>query len=353
MDPRQKRERASDDPRYSRQILFTPIGAEGQDKLSEARVAIIGMGALGTVLANHMVRGGVGLVRLIDRDFVEISNLQRQMLFEQEDAELSIPKAVAAANRLRRFNDRVRIEPHVADFNPANAEALLADLDLVLDGTDNFAARYLINDACIQLGVPWIHGAAVGARGVYMNIVPGKTPCFRCVYPVEPKQGTVETCDTAGVISPVTDIVASLQAAEAIKMLVGDDASLQPGMVHFDLWRNSGQTLDLSRARRPDCPACALGKLEYLRRADESEIFQTLCGRDSVQITPAGPSPLDLKQWAKRLEILGKTEINAFLLKFHVSREERIVLFPDGRMIVQGTGDPVRAKSLISRYIGR
>lgn len=338
--------------RYSRQTLFRPIGSQGQRKLMQSRVAIVGMGALGTVLANHMVRAGVGYVRLIDRDFVEMSNLQRQMLYDEEDARTSAPKATAAAKRLSRTNGLVEIEPHVTDLNPTNAETLLSGVDLILDGSDNFAVRFLVNDFSIKKGIPWIYGGAVSSRGVSMTVIPGETPCLRCMFGEAPAQGTTETCDTAGVIGPIIHVVASHQATEALKLLVGDRESLNKRMVHFDLWHNQHAAVDVSKARKTDCPACGHGHFEYLDAEYEGETIQSMCGRNSVQIHPIVPRKLELAEWADKFSVIGETEVNPFLLKFRPDAEHTLVLFPDGRVIVQGTDDPTAAKSLYSRYIG-
>lgn len=340
------------DSRYSRQTLFAPIGREGQAKLGASRVAIVGMGALGTVLADHMVRAGVGFVRLIDRDFVELSNLQRQMLYDEADAAASAPKAVAAADRLRLTNSLVTIEPHVADLNFTNAESLLTDVDLILDGTDNFAVRFLINDVSVKIGIPWIYGGAVSSRGVSMTVIPGETPCLRCMFGQPPAQGTTETCDTAGVIGMIIHVVASYQAAEALKWLVGDRASMHGRMMHFDMWHNHHAAVDVSKARRADCPACAGRRFEYLHAEAEGDAIQSLCGRNAVQIHPLRAQRFDLPDWERTLAPLGRVERNPFLLKFHISDDVRLVLFPDGRAIVQGTDDIAAAKSIYSRYIG-
>lgn len=338
--------------RYSRQLLFAPIGEPGQAKLMQSRVAIVGMGALGTVLANHMVRAGVGFVRIIDRDFVESSNLQRQMLYDEADAAASEPKAMAAAKRLQQANSMVKLEPVVADLHPANAESLLADVDLILDGTDNFAVRFLINDVSLKHNIPWIYGGAVSSRGVSMTIIPGETPCLRCMFGQAPAQGTTETCDTAGVIGPIIHTVASHQATEAFKLLVGAHANLNRKMVHWDLWYNQHAAVDVSKARKLDCPACGQGHYEYLQQETEGDTIQSLCGRNSVQIQPVNPASFVLADWAEKWRPLGRVELNPFLLKFYPNETLALILFSDGRLIVQGTADPVVAKSLYSRYIG-
>ncbi|UKS24385.1 ThiF family adenylyltransferase [Paenibacillus sp. HWE-109] len=340
------------DSRYSRQILFSPIGTEGQRKLVNSRIAIVGMGALGTVLANHMVRAGVGYVRLIDRDFVDTSNLQRQMLYDEEDANTTTPKAIAAARRLELVNSLVRIEPHVTDLNATNAEELLSDVDVILDGTDNFSVRFLINDVSIKLGIPWIYGGAVASRGVSLTIIPGQTPCLRCLFTQVPAAGTTETCDTAGVIGGIIHIVASHQATEALKLLVGAQEQLNLKMQQWDLWFNQQSAIRVDSAKKPDCPACAMKQYDYLEASIESDTIQSLCGRNSVQIHPVVPSTKPLEYWEERLKPLGPVEKNRFLLKFHAAPDLQLIIFPGGRVLIQGTDDLIQAKSLYSRYIG-
>lgn len=338
--------------RYSRQVLFSPIGEAGQRRLMASRVAIVGMGALGTVLANHMVRAGVGFVRIIDRDFVEESNLQRQMLYEEKDAREAKPKAVAAAERLRNINSLVEIESHVADVNPASAEELLTGVDLVLDGSDNFAVRFLINDVCVKHGIPWIYGGAVSSRGVAMAIRPGITPCLRCLFSQPPEQGTMETCDTSGVIGPIIHVVASYQAAEALKLLTGSVGQMSASMLHFDLWHNFHGAMDASGVKSPGCPCCGQGSFDYLTAELSGQSIQSLCGRNSVQIVPLRSRSLNLDECEEALGKLGPTEKTPFLLKFRPGPELTLVLFPDGRAIVQGTSDETLAKSIYSRFVG-
>lgn len=353
MDPHLHTETTSDiDPRYSRQTLFPPIGLEGQRKLGLGRVAIVGMGALGTVLANHMVRAGVGYVRIIDRDFVDKSNLQRQMLYDEEDASATIPKSIAAAKRLQLVNSNVFIDPHVCDLNATNAEQLLHDVDVILDGTDNFAVRFLLNDVSMKLGIPWIYGGAVASRGVSLVIIPERTPCLRCLFPQAPAAGTTDTCDTAGVIGGIIHVVASFQATEALKLLVGATEQLNLSMQQWDLWFNQSSAIRVSGAKKSDCPACAHKQYEYLDAHIESDTIQSLCGRNSVQIHPIIPSTQPLEYWEERLQPLGLVEKNRFLLKFHASEDIQIILFPGGRVLIQGTEDLIQAKSLYSRYIG-
>ena len=338
--------------RYSRQMLFAPIGAKGQERLGQQKVAIVGMGALGTVLANHMVRAGVGHVRLIDRDFVEASNLQRQMLYDEQDAADHLPKAVAAAAKLRAINSTVQVEEVVADLHAGNAESLLADAALILDGTDNFQVRYLVNDVACKHQIPWVYGGAVRARGMVAVIRPGITPCFRCLFPHSPA-GRGETCDTVGVIGPIVHVIASFQAAEALKLLVGATEALNPNLEQIDLWDNDVLSIPISEGRNPDCPACVHGQYEYLElRSAEMEEFATLCGRDTVQIRPGTPQSVDLSALAARLEKLGEVEPNRFLLRFRPQEGNTLVFFADGRVLVQGTDEITTARTLYARYVG-
>jgi molybdopterin/thiamine biosynthesis adenylyltransferase len=343
-----------DELRYSRQTLFSGIGPDGQRRLSVARVAIVGLGALGTVLANHMVRAGVGFVRLIDRDFVEASNLQRQMLYDEEDARQSQAKAHAAARTLRRINSAIEIESHVVDLNPLNAEQLLSDVDLILDGSDNFAVRFLLNDVAVKHRIPWIYGGAVRSRGTMMPILPEHTPCLRCIFANVPDAGSVETCDTAGIIAPIIDIVASYQAACALKWFVGSRTQMPARMLQFDPWELHYSAIDVSGQRKPDCPACAARRFDFLSLQSEQagDTVQTLCGRDAVQVQPRLPQTFDLHVWAERWQPLGEVVRNPFLLKLKVDEQHTLVLFGDGRLLVQGTDDPVVAKNFYSRYIG-
>lgn len=339
-----------DRTRYSRQILFKPIGETGQQKLLESRVAIVGMGALGTVLANHMVRAGVGFVRIIDRDFVEASNLQRQMLYDESDAREGLPKAAAAAEKLRHINSGIVVEPIVADLTWQNAESLLSDVDLVLDGTDNFQVRFLINDVCVKHRIPWIYGGGVSAHGMTVTVRPGQTPCLRCLFESAPAPGTTQTCDTAGVIGPLIHIVASFQAVEAFKILVGDQAALRLSMLNVSLWDHYLTEINVANAKRDNCPCCGQGHFEYLEPQSGSETT-SLCGRDTIQISPQAKLQLDLDALESRLASLGKVERNRFLLRFYTG-DQRLVVFPDGRVLVQGTNDPVVARNLYAKYIG-
>lgn len=338
--------------RYSRQILFAPLGMAGQERLSRARVAIVGLGALGTALANHMARAGVGMLRLIDRDFVEESNLQRQMLFDEADSERFLPKAIAAEQKLRAINSAVILEAQVTDLTWRNAEKLLTDVDLILDGSDNFQVRYLINDLSIKHGIPWIYGGAVSARGMSYTIRPGVTPCLRCLFPEAPAPGTTETCDTAGVIGPIVHVIAAYQAAEALKILSGADDALETRMRHVDLWYNQAQALTVSEQKNPQCPCCALRRWEYLDPADKGQQEVSMCGRQSVQISLGQEVTLDLDRLAERLSKVGGAERNPFMLRVTIDEQHRLAIFGDGRILVQGTTDPSLAKNMVARYIG-
>ncbi|EKN70293.1 molybdopterin biosynthesis protein MoeB [Neobacillus bataviensis LMG 21833] len=340
----------SDLERYSRQILFQRIGEEGQRKLLRSRVAVVGAGALGTVIANHLVRSGVGFIRLIDRDLVELSNLQRQTLFDEEDARLHLPKAVAAQNRLTKINSTVMVEAVIADLNLENAVELLAGVDVIVDGTDNFQTRFLINDVAVKDGTPWVHGAAVSSRGMFAVIKPGKTPCYRCLFPHVPT-GTGETCDTVGVLSPLTDIIGSFQAMETIKLLVG--AETTPNLEQIDIWDVTSMQMDISQGRNPDCPACGKGQFDYLDQSSEQQVaYTSLCGRDTVQINPRNKSEQDLKRKAEILRKSGKVVGNDFLLRFSPEEGISIVVFKDSRVLIHGTNDILKAKMLYSKYIG-
>jgi adenylyltransferase/sulfurtransferase len=331
--------------RYSRQIRFSGIGEAGQAKIRAARVAIVGCGALGSFQAEALARAGVGMLRLIDRDYVEESNLQRQFLYDESDAAESIPKAAAARRRLLKVNSEVEIQAEVADLTPANIDDLLEEIDLILDGTDNFETRYLINDWAVANGKPWIYGAAVGGYGLTMPVIPGKTCCFACVYP-EPPQGAQPTCETAGVLGSVTASVAAWQAATALKILVDGEPPSRK-ITTLDLW--AGTTRQISQPPAdPNCVVCGCGEYRYLNGKRRAPI--SLCGRNAVQIHERR-RPVDLVELAQRLSATGPVRANEFALRFQVPPHE-ITVFPDGRAIIKGTTDPGVARSLYSRYIG-
>jgi molybdopterin-synthase adenylyltransferase len=337
--------------RYSRQILLPAIGPEGQERLSRSRVVIVGCGGLGTVQADMLCRAGVGHLRIIDRDFVEESNLQRQTLFCEQDVLDNLPKAVAAEKRLYAVNSSVQVEGVVADVNHRNIAVLLEEPDCILDATDNFEIRYLINDYAIWKKIPWVYGAAVSSYGMCMPILPHETPCLRCVLETMPPPGSGPTCDTAGVLGPVINVIASLQVAEALKILAGKFDCLHRKLVQIDVWQNSWRAMDFSRALdRSQCRACGQGILEYLEGKGSSSAV-TLCGRDSIQVNPVREVKLDLGQMSERLSSLGVVRCNEYLLRL-AATEFELTLFPDGRALFKGVKDTALARSLYARYIG-
>lgn len=335
--------------RYSKQAIFAGIGPAGQERLGRARVCLMGVGALGTHIATTLARAGVGYLRLVDRDVPELSNLQRQVLFEEADLEAGVPKAVAAARRLAAANSEIELDPRVLDVNQTNVESLVRDVDLVVDGSDNFEIRYLINDACVKLGIPWIYGGVIGSYGMSMTILPGQTPCLRCVFPDPPQPGDGPTCDTAGVIGPAVAVVAALEAAEAMKLAVGAEEQLNRDLLAIDVWDLRFDQVPLG-APSPDCPTCGRREFEFLDRATPSQTTE-LCGRDAVQVLVHPPARLSLPDLAERLGAVGSVAHNAFLLRFRADGHE-LTVFPDGRAIVKGTTDPSEARSLYARYIG-
>ena len=334
--------------RYARQRLFAPLGAGAQEKLGASKVSLIGCGALGSHLAQHLARAGVGRLRICDRDFVELNNLQRQVLFDEEDVRRALPKAAAAAEKLSRINSGITIEPRVVDVNPSNVEALIGDADLVLDGTDNFETRFLLNDACLKRRTPWVYGGCVGADGMVLAVIPGETACFRCFVPEAPDPGSVPTCDTAGVLGPAVGVVASLQAAEAMKLLTGNREALAEGLVTLDVWGNRHHVFRMARA--PDCPACGRGRYDFLE-GRASGAATTLCGRNAVQIRPPEGASLDLAALERRLATVGRVVRNEYLLRLDAEGFE-VTVFPDGRAIVTGTDDPARARSVYAKFVG-
>ncbi len=337
--------------RYSRQLLFSGIGGDGQERLSRAHVVIIGCGALGAMQAEMLARAGVGRLRLIDRDFVEESNLHRQVLFEESDAAARLPKAVAGAARLARINSDISVEPLVRDANQTNIEQMIGDVDLVIDGTDNFETRYLINDAAVKLSKPWVYGAAVGAHGVQMTIRPRITPCLRCIFPEMPAPGTSPTCDTAGVILPIIATIAAAQVTEALKLLTGREAQLHGALLQYDLWENRFSRLRIDKmGPQQGCRTCDDGIYDFLgTRA--GQMVTSLCGRNAIQISPPEPAPVELPKLAEQLRNIGEVSYNAYLLKFRTGEFE-LTIFPDSRCLIRGTDDQMVARSLYARYLG-
>lgn len=337
--------------RYSRQIRFPNLGEAGQRKLISSRVTICGCGALGTVLANHLVRAGVGYVRIVDRDFIETHNLQRQILFDEQDVADNLPKAEAAARKLRAINSEVTIEPVVTDIDHTNILDLVADADLILDGTDNFETRYLINDAAVKLGKPWIFGGVIGSEGQTMTILPGQTPCIRCVIETSPPPGMTPTCETAGVLGPAVAVIASFEAVEAIKILSGAFDALNKELIMVDLWDWTFRRLKVARLKEiADCPCCKHRKFEWLDGALGSHTT-TLCGRNAVQVATRKAEPLNFAEMASRLAPLGDVRHNAFMLRFNTEGHE-FTVFPDGRAIIKGTNDIAKARTLYAQFVG-
>jgi adenylyltransferase/sulfurtransferase len=336
------------DERYSRQILFSGIGEEGQRRLLAARVLIVGCGALGSAHAESLARAGVGHLRIVDRDFVEPSNLQRQTMFTESDAEQRLPKAIAAANHLRQINSEIQIEPHIIDLNHSSIEQLLIGCDLVIDGTDNFGTRYLINDACVKHNVNWIYGAAVGSYGVTMTIRPHQTACLRCLFEEAPPAASAPTCDTSGVIMPIINVVSAVQVSEALKLLTGHNESLHGALIQFDVWQNEWRKIGTG-GRRPECPTCGLALYETL--SQPSEGVAVLCGRDAVQISPSQPTRINFSSLAERLRRAGEVKFNEYLLRFKTGKFE-LTVFQDARSIIRGTDEIATARSLYAKYIG-
>jgi adenylyltransferase/sulfurtransferase len=337
--------------RYSRQIRYPRLGVEGQEALLKSKVTICGCGALGTVLANHMARAGVGHIRIVDRDFIETHNLQRQILFDESDVAANLPKAEAAARKLRAVNSEITIDAVVADVDHANITDLVADADLILDGTDNFETRYLINDVAVKQGIPWIFGGVIGSEGQTMTILPGETPCIRCVIESSPPPGMAPTCETAGVLGPAVAVIASFEAVEAIKLLSGDRAAVNRDLIMIDLWDWSFRRLKVASLKdKVDCPCCKKRDFEWLEGRMGSHTT-TLCGRNAVQIATRRAEPLDFAELARRLQPAGEVRHNQFMLKFHTEGHE-FTVFPDGRAIIKGTNDIARAKTLYAQFIG-
>ena len=332
--------------RYSRQVLFGPIGEAGQSKLQRSRIAIVGCGATGSALSSLLARAGVGYLRIIDRDYVEPSNLQRQVLFDESDATECLPKAIAAARKIAAFNSEVTVEPHAADLAPENVEDLLSDIDIILDGTDNFETRYLINDFAVSKGQPWIYAAAVASYAVTMNILPGETACLACIFPDSPR-GIVETCDTSGILNSAVNFVASIAATEAIKLAVGARDKLRRRLLSCDVWTNDSAAVNADKPRA-GCRACQ--ERDFIHLAGEGRPHISLCGRNSVQIHER-ERPIDFDEITQRLSPHGPVRHNEFILKFWRDPYE-LTLFPDGRAIIKGTTDTAIARSLYARYVG-
>lgn len=335
--------------RYSRQILFDGIGEAGQRRLLDSRAVIIGCGALGTAQAEALARAGVGRLRIVDRDFVEASNLQRQTMFTETDARERLPKAVACVTHLSLINSEVQTEPVVADVNHSNIERLIEGCDVVLDGTDNFSTRYLINDACVKHETNWIYGAAVGSYGVTMTVRPHTSPCLRCIFEEAPQPASAPTCDTAGVIMPIISVVAAAQVAEALKLLTGRFEKLHGSLMQFDVWNNEWRRIKLD-APMPECRTCGQRMFETLE-AEAVELAAALCGRDAVQVSPGRAVRIDLATLADRWRAVGEVQLNPYLLRLRAGSYE-LTVFQDARAIIRGTDDVPTARSLYAKYVG-
>ncbi len=346
-----QRQKAELPDRYSRQVRFPQLGESGQRALLNSRVTLCGCGALGTVLANHLARAGVGKLRIIDRDFIETHNLQRQILFDEADVAENLPKAEAAARKLRAINSTIEIEPVVTDLDHTNILDLVGDADLILDGTDNFETRYLINDAAVKLDKPWIYGGVIGSEGQTMTIIPGKTPCLRCLIETAPPPGMTPTCETAGVMGPAVAVIASFEAIEAIKVLAGKFEALNDHLIMVDLWDWSFRQLKVAGLLgKVDCPCCRQRRFEWLDGTMGSHTT-TLCGRNAVQVAVRRTDPLNFAEMARQLAGLGEVRHNAFMLRFATEGHE-FTVFPDGRAIIKGTNDIAKARTLYAQFVG-
>ncbi|HLR66458.1 ThiF family adenylyltransferase [Virgibacillus alimentarius] len=332
--------------RYSRQRLFSPIGDIGQERIGNCSILVVGVGALGTVLSNHLVRAGIGKLRIVDRDYVEYSNLQRQMLFDEDDVEKALPKAVAAKQKLKKINSEVHIEAFVENVTNNNINKFIDGIDIVLDGTDNFSTRFLLNDICYKRVLPFSYGGVVGSRGMSAFFIPNETPCLRCLTKEEAESG--QTCDTVGVIAPAVDIVSSMQVTEVFKYITGNKAHLRNTLQTYDIWYNQQYEMKFP-SPDPKCPTCQHAIYPSLqRKATENETV--LCGRNTVQIHQK--SNMDLKKSEKKLARVAKTQLTPFLLKVQFNNEINFVIFPDGRVLIQGTEDTTKARNWYDRYIG-
>ncbi|QDU26131.1 Molybdopterin-synthase adenylyltransferase [Anatilimnocola aggregata] len=336
--------------RYARQWRFAPLGKEGQRKLLAARVLIVGCGALGSVQANTLARAGVGQLRIIDRDFLELNNLQRQVLYDEDDVAAGLPKAIAAKNRLAKINSQIEIEAHVADLDHTNIETLIAGVDLLLDGTDNFETRYLLNDAAVKFNIPWVYGGCLGAEGQTLTILPGETPCLRCLMPDTPPPGSSPTCDTAGILSPIINIVASWQCCEAMKILSGHPEAISRTWTIFDLWDATIRQINLGKMDRAQCPTCSGQEYPWLN-GERGSHTAVLCGRNAVQLSFPDRQNVSLEQMEAKLQPFGTVTRNRYLVRATIGSFQ-LTIFPDGRAVIGGTEEISEAKSLYARYIG-
>lgn len=342
---------AYDAARYSRQVRFGPLGEVGQERLSRSRLAIVGCGALGSASALALARAGVGMLRLIDRDLPEISNLPRQVLFDEQDVLDGLPKAVAAKRHLERINSDLQVEVEVADLTSSNAARLLGGIDCIVDGTDNFEARFLINEVCCRDRIPWVHGGAIGAEGRVLAVRPGVTACLRCLIPDPPAPGMLPTCESAGIIGPAALVVGAVQAAEAMKVLVGAP-DVGNTLLACDLWEGAWRRIDLSPLADAGCPTCRSGDFPWLE-GRHGAATTALCGRDAVQVAASGGGTIDLASFAERLRGVGRVSANPWIVRLEVEPGVRLSVFADGRVIVTGTRDESKARAIVSRYVGQ
>lgn len=336
--------------RYARQMRFPGIGVEGQRHLLEARALVVGCGALGSVIINTLARAGVGYLRIVDRDFLELNNLQRQVLYDEDDVAAGLPKAIAAHERLKKINSAITVEPVVADVDHTNIERLLEGVHCIIDGTDNFETRFLLNDAAVKLGIPWVYGGCLAAEGQSLTIIPGQTPCLRCLLPEPPPPGTSPTCDSAGILGTIIGIIASFEANEALKILSGNADAISRTWNIFDLWDNTIRQIKLDPTPAADCPCCAKHEFPWLsgQRGSHSAV---LCGRNSVQLSFPGREAISLTDLEAKLAAVGTVKRNKFLVRAEIG-EHMITVFPDGRAVIGGTEDIAEARSLYAKYVG-
>ena len=336
--------------RYARQMRFAPLARDGQERLLASRALVVGCGALGAVIANTLARAGVGRLRIVDRDFLELNNLQRQVLYDEDDVAAGLPKAIAAKNRLARINSQIEIEAHVADVDHTNIERLLDGAHCLVDGTDNFETRFLLNDAAVKLGIPWVYGGCLGAEGQSLTILPGQTPCLRCLMPDPPPPGSTPTCDSAGILATIIGVIASLEANEAIKILSGHPEAASRTWLVMDLWDNTLRQIKLEGAKSADCPCCGRREFPWLA-GERGSHTAILCGRNSVQLSFPGREPVSLEQLEAKLAAVGQVTRNKYLVRAAIG-EHQLTVFPDGRAVIGGTEDVAEAKSLYAKYVG-
>jgi len=331
-------------------MRFAPLGIEGQRRLLASRALVVGCGALGSVIANTLARAGVGHLRIVDRDFLELNNLQRQVLYDEDDVAAGLPKAIAAKNRLVRINSQIEIDAVVADVDPTNIERLLAGVDCLVDGTDNFETRFLLNDAAVKLGIPWIYGGCLGAEGQTLTVLPGETPCLRCLMPDPPPPGSSPTCDSAGILATIIGVIASWEAGEAIKILSGHREAASRVWTVLDLWDNTARQIKLAGAKAADCPCCAKREFPWLagQRGSHTAI---LCGRNAVQLSFPGREAVSLDELANKLATVGQVTQNKYLVRAAIG-EHQLTVFPDGRAVIGGTEDIAEARSVYAKYVG-